>query len=336
MCCSFKKHLPIVLSALFITVCCIAACNTEPQKPDIAKDTDTLFTPPDTSTIPHDAFGDMVRYGRDLIINTAYYIGPEGTKGHYLGNKMNCGNCHLDAGTRPYGLNYFSAHARYPQYRGREDRILSLAERINNCIERPHNGNPLPLDSKEIEAMVCYMSWMAQGVPIGRHVPGDDAIELELPDRAADPVRGEQVFMQQCASCHGKDGEGQFTYDSVTYTYPPLWGRYGFEKGSSMHRIIKAAQFIKANMPYQIAYWNKPVLTDEQALDVAAFINDDRIHTRPDKGKEGVVSYPNTMQKPLDYDEGPYLDTFSAEQHKFGPYKPIIKYYKEHNMPVIF
>jgi thiosulfate dehydrogenase len=48
----------------------------------------------DTSQIPHDQFGDAVRYGRELMLNTAYYIGPEGTNGRYLGNKMNCTNCH--------------------------------------------------------------------------------------------------------------------------------------------------------------------------------------------------------------------------------------------------
>jgi thiosulfate dehydrogenase len=40
--------------------------------------------------------------------------------------------------------------------------------------------------------------------------------------------------------------------------------------------------------------------------------------------------------KALDYESGPYADTFSALQHKFGPYKPIIEYHKAHNLPVIF
>ena len=68
-----------------------------------------LWTPPDTSTLPHDEFGEMVRYGRELIVNTAYYIGPEGKAGKFLGNKMNCTNCHLDAGTKPYAFNFYKA-----------------------------------------------------------------------------------------------------------------------------------------------------------------------------------------------------------------------------------
>lgn len=309
-------------------------CTENKTTEGTAVKTDTLFTPPDTSTIPHDEFGDMVRYGRELIVNTAYYLGPDGTVGHYLGNKMNCGNCHLDAGTRPYGLNYYSTHARYPQYRGRENRILSLAERVNNCIERPHSGKPMPLDCKEMQAMICYMRWLSEGVPVGKHVPGDGAVELQYPDRPADPMHGEVVFMQHCASCHGKDGQGLFNLDSTTYTYPPLWGKYAYERGSSMHRVLKAARFIKANMPHKLAYWNKPVLTDEEAIDVAAFVNDDRIHTRPDR--RNLPSYPNPQKKPIDYDDGPYADTFSSYQHKFGPFKPIIDFHKAHNLPVVF
>jgi thiosulfate dehydrogenase len=295
-----------------------------------------LFTPPDTSTIPHDELGAMIRYGRELIVNTAYYIGPNGKAGKYLGNKMNCTNCHLDAGTRPFGFNFFSTHARYPQYRGREDKFLNLGERINNCVERPHNGTPLPLDSKEIVAIECYIKWVGTDVPVGHHAKGDESIELNFPDRAADPQKGAAVFAVHCASCHGKNGEGIWNADSSTYTYPPLWGSYSYQKGSSPHRVTKAARFIKANMPYKIAYWNKPVLTDEEALDVAAFINDDRIHPRPSKKSKGTPDYPNYKSKPIDYGTGPFTDTFSEMQHKFGPFGPIIEYRKAHGLPVTY
>lgn len=324
-----------LLAGIFFATYTAVSCNEKPTKVEVsAKETDSLFVPPDTSTIPHDMFGDMVRYGRDLVLNTAYYLGPDGTKGHYLGNKMNCTNCHLDAGTRPFGLNFFSTHARYPQYRGREDKILSLAERVNNCIERPHNGTPMPLDGKEMEAIICYIKWVGTNVPVGHHVKGDEAIELEYPNKPANSVHGAEVFAANCASCHGADGAGKFTADSVTYVYPPLWGRWGFEEGSSLHRIIKAAKFIKANMPNNIATWRKPALSDEDALDVAAYLNCDTMHDRPHR--KGAISYPNINTKPIDYDSGPYPDTFSALQHKYGPYKPIIEDHKKRNIPVVF
>lgn len=299
------------------------------------KDT-TVFVPPDTSQIPNDQFGDMVRYGRELIVNTAYYIGPEGTAGKYLGNKMNCTNCHLDAGTRPYGFNFFSTHARYPQYRGRENLVLNLGERINNCVERPHNGVPLPLNSREINAMECYIKWLSTNVPVGHHVKGDEMPELDFPDRPADPQRGSVIYDAECAACHGADGQGKWNADSSTYVYPPLWGANSYQNGSSPSRVVKLARFIKANMPDKKATWRKPYLTDEQALDVAAFINDGTLHPRPQKRDKTVPDYADIKMKAIDYEYGPYIDTFSAHQHKFGPYQPIIDFRKQHNLPVIF
>ncbi len=296
-------------------------------KNDSAEVDEELWTPPDTSTIPHDEFGQMVRYGRDLIVNTAYYLGPEGKVGKFLGNKMNCTNCHLDAGTRPYAFNYFSTHARYPQYRAREDRILSLADRVNNCIERPHNGKHLPLNGKEMIAIISYMKWLSAKVPVDGHVKGDGPVKMEFMERAADPAKGEEVYKRECLSCHGANGEGKMRADNVCYEYPPLWGPKSYQAGSSVHRVIKMAAFVYANMPNKLATHDNPKLTQEEAYDVVAFINDDTKHSRPKPVTK--IDYPNMNHKPIDYGKAPYLDTFSETRHKYGPYQEIIDYYKK-------
>src|ERR1700749_2974602 len=90
--------------------------------------TDNIVTV-DTTRMPKGAFGDAVRYGQALMYNTAYFIGPDGTAGHYLGNKMNCTNCHQNGGTKAYSFNLIASHANYPQYRAREGKVLTLAER---------------------------------------------------------------------------------------------------------------------------------------------------------------------------------------------------------------
>jgi thiosulfate dehydrogenase len=295
-----------------------------------------MFVPPDTAAIPHDDFGEMVRYGRNLMWNTAYYIGPDGIAGHYLGNKINCTNCHVDAGTRPYGFNFFSTHARYPQYRGRENQVLDLAQRVNNCIERPNNGRPLPLDSKEMVAMLCYMKWLGTNVPVGQHAKGDEMPELEYPKRAADPVAGGVLYQKYCTECHGAHGEGRMRPDSVCYLFPPVWGPLSYQKGSSPSRVLKLARFLKANMPDKKTSWQKPLLSDEQAIDIAAFVNCDSLNPRPPKKDPDHPDYANTAYKAIDYDKGPYVDTFSERQHKYGPYQPIVDYHKAHNLPVIF
>lgn len=268
----------------------------------------------------------MVKYGRELMLNTAYYIGAEGVKAQYTGNKMNCTNCHQLAGTKPYSFNLMKSHATYPQYRAREGRVLTLAERVNNCVVRPHNGKPLPLDGEEMIAFLSYLKWINEQQNEHTYNQGSVNLTVSLMDRPANPDKGAELYAAKCSRCHGPNGEGVLTLSKSTYIYPPLWGNEGYQPGSSMHRIIKQAQWLKANMPYDSATWYKPVLTDEEALDVAAFINDDRIHKRPNPLS---FDYPNPEEKAIDYGKGPFADTFSEAQHKFGPYPPIISYWKQ-------
>lgn len=288
---------------------------------------------PGMEQIPADGFGAAVRYGRELMINTALYIGPEGIRGRYLGNRMNCTNCHQDAGTKAYSFNLMLSHEQYPQYRAREGKVLTLADRINNCIERPHNGRPLPVDSKEMVALLSYFRWINGFAATKKTGIGVKGRELSLPLRAASPQKGRRLFVQHCQVCHGANGQGQLRADGVTYVYPPLWGSEAFQRGSSMHRIIKLAQWLKTNMPYGKATAERPFLSDEEALDLAAFINDDRIHSRPYvRGND----YPVASQKAIDYDKGPFIDTFSAVQHKFGPFPPIVTYWKARGLKPVY
>lgn len=291
------------------------------------------FLKADISKIPDNKFGDEVRYGRELLANTAYYIGPEGINGKYLGNKMNCSNCHQDAGTKPFSFNLMASHENYPQYRAREGKVLTLAGRVNNCIERPHSGKPLPLDGREMIAVLSYLKWINSFAPKGGKFKGAKNLELSFPQRAASSERGSQLFALHCQSCHGANGEGQLRADNVTYAYPPLWGEKAYQPGSSMHRIIKLAQWLKANMPYGKASWDNPILSDEDAFDLAAFVNDDAIHKRP---LVQSLDYPHPEEKAIDYARGPFSDTFSARQHKLGPYQPIITFWKNKGIKPVY
>jgi thiosulfate dehydrogenase len=278
-------------------------------------------------TLPDTFEGNMIRYGKELLVNFPEYLGPEGSIGQYSGNYLSCQNCHLEAGTRPYGLNFLSSHARYPQYRAREGKILNLADRINNCVVRPLNGKPLPLDSKEINAMLMYMKWLSAGVPTGTHVEGDQLKDLPMLERAADPTKGQLIYKKHCQRCHGNEGEGVLDSTGKKYIYPALWGLNSYQPGSSMHRLLKHAAFVYANMPFDLAKPNKPILTIEEAYDVAAFVNDDRIHPRPTPNTVG--DFPHLHTKSIDYPFGPYEDPFSESQHKFGPYQEIIEWQKK-------
>ncbi len=330
-----------IIGTAMLLLSCAVGCNDGGSKQAVNTETIneenvTTRAVPDTNKIPNTTEGEEIRYGRKLIANTALYIGPNGIAGKYLGNKMNCNNCHLDAGTRLRGLNFYNTFPTYPQYRGRENKILTLADRINNCIERPHNGLPMPVESREMKAIVAYMKWVSENAPEGYVPATDKKVDMELPEVAADYVAGGVLYEKHCKSCHGADGQGVWNVDSSTYTYPPLWGKYAYQRGSSMHRVIKSANFIMANMPYLTAMPDKPVLTYTEAINIAAFINNDSLHYRPTKVYSSNGDYPVSGVKPIDYDIAPYVDTFSERQHKYGPYKPIIQYHKANNLKVIF
>jgi thiosulfate dehydrogenase len=323
----------LALPIFVLLLACSTSTSKQKDKPNVAEpvtDKKEVYQAPDTSDLKNDDWGKTVKYGLLLVKNTAYYIGPEGVVSKNLHNKMNCTNCHLDNGTRPFGLNFFNSHKTYPQYRARENQILSLSERVNNCITRPHSGDPLPLDSKEMTAIICYIKWLGEKYNPEKH-EGYGLKYVDFGDLRADSKRGAKVYETHCQTCHQQNGEGKMDLQNITYSYPPLWGPKSYQEGSSMHRVIKAASFIKYNMPNLKVNYEKPLLTDQEALDVAAYVNDGSIHERP---KSKYKAYENMHTKPIDYFKGPYPDNFSEDQHTFGPWSEIEKYYTSQGLKV--
>lgn len=100
----------------------------------------------------------------------------------------------------------------------------------------------------------------------------------------------------------------------MNFRYPPLWGINSYSTGAGMYQLTKLARFIKFNMPN-----DKPagihILSNEQAYDLAAFIN-----SRERRIFDIRHDWPVISTKPVDYPFGPYADTFSVERHKFGPW----------------
>ncbi len=321
---------------LFITIVYVfISCSNQSKVTDNVEEiNDTIeFDLTNLSLLANDEFGTLVKYGLELMNNTAYYIGPQGKNAQVTKSNMSCSNCHQLAGTKSFSFNLVKSHENYPQYRPRENKVLTLAERVNNCITRPLNGKELNVKSKEMMAFLCYLKWLSNSFPEGKILRGEKNLSLEFINRAASPKKGKVLYERHCQRCHQADGEGVFNKDKEHFVYPPLWGNKSYQAGSSMHRIIKQAQWLKANMPYDSATWQKPVLTDEEAMDIAAFVNDDAQHKRI--GDESL-DYSNKLQKPIDYGRGPYADSFPRQQHKFGPYQPIVDYWKKNNMKPVY
>jgi thiosulfate dehydrogenase len=271
---------------------------------------------PDTTKIPSTDEGRLIRYGRDLIANTAHYLGPKGIKAA-ISNGMNCQNCHLDAGTKSWGNNYSAVLSTYPKFRDRSGSIETIYRRVNDCMERSLNGHPLDTNTLEMKGIFAYLKWLGQGVPRGVKPPGAGITDIAYLNRAADPAKGLTVYRQDCQRCHGAQGNGSFNRDSTGYVYPPLWGDHSYNTGAGLYRLSRLAGYVKDNMPLGCTH-DSSLLTTEEAWDVAAFINS---RQRPEK--TFAKDWPDIARKPVDHPFGPYADSFTTRQHKYGPFGPI-------------
>jgi thiosulfate dehydrogenase len=290
----------------------------------LAQPAPTIWTVPEIGALPNNAEGRLVRRGRDLITATYAHIGPEVSDAakRFAGNNLSCGSCHLEAGTKKFGIPLFGLFGDFPAYSARQGAEITIEDRINSCMERSMNGHPLPVRAPEMRAMVGYIKFLSTGVPPGQRLPGLGVGKMPELDRAADPVRGQPIYAAKCLTCHGTNGEGirrSLPTTALGYAVPPLWGNGSFNDGAGMVRLITAANFIHFNMPHGTDYLN-PELSVEEAWDVAAYVV-----SQPRPHKAGLdKDFPGRLlDKPVDTPYGPYADRFNEQQHKYGPFAPI-------------
>lgn len=268
----------------------------------------------------------LVKYGKELIAHTSEYLGPKGSV-LQTSNGMNCQNCHLNAGTQPWGNNYFAVQANYPKFRERSGSVENQIKRVNDCFERSLNGKALDSTSREMKAILAYIKWVGSDVPKKTTPRGAGIFKIKGLKRANDPEKGRIVYEQKCQSCHQANGEGLLAENGKSYTYPPLWGKNSYNHGAGLYRISNFAGYVRYNMPLGATY-ERPQLTDEEAWDLAAFVN-----SQPRPTKDLSKDWPNIAGKPFDHPFGPYADPFSEQQHKYGPYKPIKEWKEAHKKP---
>lgn len=304
---------------LFLFSFAICSCNENGTvvKSESKFDTSRLWFGWSKYNIPeHDS---LAVYGYQLISNTSYFLGPNGTVAH-LTNGMNCQNCHLNGGTVPWGNNYGAVASMYPQFRARSGSIETIVKRISDCMERSLNGTAVDSASKEMQAIIAYINWLGKDVPKKVKPKGSGIMDIPYLNRAADPKNGAMVYTSKCQRCHGADGLGKKNPDGYGYQYPPLWGEHSYNTAAGLYRISRFAGYVKNNMPFGEVTYHDPLLTNEEAWDVAAFVN-----SQPRPSKIFKEDWPDISKKPVDHPFGPFADGFTEEQHKYGPFKPIVE-----------
>lgn len=228
----------------------------------------TMFQPPSEQDMPKDEFGKTVQLGKDIFEHTSSYASQ------YTGpTNLRCASCHLDAGRLANSAPLWAAYVSYPAYRSKNKHVNTYPERMQGCFKFSMNGKAPPLGDPVLVALESYSYWLATGATIDPKLPGRGYPKVPKPPLPMDYARGQMVFEQNCAICHGADGAGQ-TDANGQPNFPALWGSKSFNWGAGMGSIKNAAGFIKANMPLGLG----GTLSDQQAWDVAMFMDS---HERP-------------------------------------------------------
>lgn len=221
-------------------------CNAQQAQPGIKQLLEEPFL---------DDYYSNVVYGYRIITDT------QNVASRYVGNSLNCNNCHLQAGTQKDAIP-LNVAGMYPKWRSKNGKRNGIGLRIRECFLYSMDGIMPPDDAPEVLAIAAYVTYLSHGQvmgtePDGRGVP-------TLPDTGYDPnpANGRSIYLEHCASCHGEQGQG-------IGGIPAVWGLDSYNKGAGMNDIQKAAGFIWANMPLG----NGKSLSHQQALDVSAYLN---------------------------------------------------------------
>ena len=268
----------VALSAIWGAIFLFGSPDTSPEGEAPAPEAPAMapsagFTPPPDSAIPDGPLGDSIRRGQALFTNTGEHARE------FVGSGLVCSNCHLDGGRDPNSAPMWAAAAMFPEYRRKNDRINTMEDRIMGCFIYSMNasaspaGVPPPAGHDIYRDFMSYFAFLATGAPTGIAFEQRGFMDVDMPAGGYDIGRGATIYADQCALCHGDNGQGQLAADG-TYAFPPLWGDMSYNWGAGMSRLANAAGFIKANMPFG----NGMSLTDQQAWDVAAFVDS---HERP-------------------------------------------------------
>lgn len=216
--------------------------------------------------IPDGPLGDVIRLGKELVERTATHPLTK----PYVGNALNCTSCHLQNGEDPQAASFIGVASAYPAWAPREGRVVTLEDRILNCFMRSCNGVRPPLGSRPSVALTAYITWLSTDMPLRMNPSsphGPNAVKpLKLAAEPADLARGEAVYAEKCAECHAGNGDGR-------KQNPPVWGPRSYNQGAGLAKPAQLAAWLKVAMPLDV-----PDLSDQEALDVAAFVDS---HDRP-------------------------------------------------------
>lgn len=232
------------------------------------------FNPPSMNDVPEGPLGEAIKFGYQLMNETNTLLDE------YVGNELSCSSCHGNAGL-DMSSPLVGVTALSPEYNPRAGVVLTIEDRINGCMKRSMNGTDIPYNSTEMRAMVSYLTYISSGIPVGAELPWRQLNTLVDPP-TPDLANGEALYAQVCSAYHLADGSGIGANSG-----PALWGENSYNDGAGIARLSKAAGYIQRNMPKgEMGGIKQGELTDQQATDIAAFMNSQDRPKWPGRAKD--------------------------------------------------
>lgn len=262
--------------------------------------------------------------------HTSETLGPDGntvyadTGEPYVTTVTACSSCHFTGGHVPFGSPVYQSPSKYqpdPEtglgpyfrplgyHRDLEDSVIDCFRNCMNAERAPEKDDPVMV------ALVNYIHWVSDGILDPAMKDDWDLLPPEagpkLPVIAgvssmrADPVRGASLYANRCSDCHDEDapGAGEYKVGEERPRIPALWGiQDGYSEGAAFYRTPVLAAYMQKHMPFGEA----ETLSDQDALDIAAYIN------AADKPRPGGMAdemychddpdgIPSALRKPADW-----------------------------------
>lgn len=229
---------------------------------------DNILTPPPKLPPTSNVYSPVL-HGYAVATRTYEIVGKP-----YVGNKLHCQSCHLNAGGNPDASWWVDMEKYYKNKPG------GLAGRINSCFKHSMNGQPLCTPGKDCDSnkhmagLIAYMNWLTEQyyrqhpkTPPARYFPDQNNPAFNA---KGNPARGQAIYTQKCAFCHNANGQGRYENG---YFRPALWGANSYNASAGMGPYqgtsSTLAAFLHGNMPYT----SGGLLTIDESVDLAAFIN---------------------------------------------------------------
>jgi thiosulfate dehydrogenase len=245
------------------------------------------------SSLENSSAGEQIQYGYKVFTNTPYEAPG------FSGNSLSCSHCHLNAGQREKALPLVGVISAYPEYNKRAGRQFTLDDRIIECFKRSLDGSRVDRiqptqtagestlvrlrESKEVAAIAAYIRWLSCIGTGENKIPwrGQNSIPPinYIPVDRLDTARGRLLYSDKCINCHRVDGQGVFIGDKKA---GPLWGEESWNDGAGAARVYTLAGIIRYMMPYL----DPGSLTDEEAQNIAAFIDTQDRPSYPYKARD--------------------------------------------------